>query len=27
LLRSPGDAFIDRDVSDAEILEGIGVCL
>ena len=27
LLRTPGDAFIDREVSDAEILEGIGACL
>lgn len=27
LLKSPGDAFIDREVSDEEILEGIGACL
>ena len=27
LLNHPGEGFIDREVSDAEILEGIGVCL
>lgn len=27
LLESPGNAFIDREVSDKEILEGIGACL
>ncbi len=27
LLNSPGDAYIDREVSDEEILEGIGACL
>ena len=27
LLQSPGHAFIDREVSDDEILEGIGACL